>query len=92
MEFITEKDRIWYGGTSDAPLAYITFPEVSEGVVEITHTIVDPSLRGQGIAGKLAEALAKKLEAEGKKAVLTCSYAVKWFSKHEEYAELVAEN
>ena len=42
-----------------------------------------------GYAGKLMETLAKDLEQRNLKAVPTCSYAVKWFEKHPEYASLL---
>lgn len=35
------------------------------------------------------EAAAKQLRETDKKAVLTCSYAVKWFEKHPEYSSVV---
>lgn len=92
MDFTIDNNIIWYGGTIENPLAYITFPEVEEGVVDITHTVVDPSLRGQGVAGKMTEALAEYLKAEGLKVQLTCSYAVKWFDKHEEYRDILKNN
>ena len=49
----------------------------------------DPSLRGQNLADKLMNAVAEQLCAEDKKAVLTCSYAVKWFDKHPEYKGVI---
>lgn len=57
--------------------------------LEVNHTFVDASLRGQGIAGKLMNELADELDKRGLKAVPTCSYAVGWFEKHPEYARLV---
>ena len=42
-------------GENDEILAEIDFPMIKEGVIEITHTIVSPSLQGQGIARKLVE-------------------------------------
>ena len=58
-------------------------------MVEITHTFVDDSLRGQGIAGNLMKAVAEELRAEKKKAVPVCSYAQAWFRRHPEYADVV---
>ncbi len=91
MEFVKEKDRIWYGGTSDEPLAYVEFPEFEEGKVEVTHTVVDPSLGGQGLAGRLNEEMAKQLREEGRKAELTCSYTISWFGKHPEYSDVLID-
>lgn len=70
-------------------LAEVTFPDIDPHTVNINHTFVDDSLRGQGVAGKLMEETAKKLRTDGKKAVLTCSYAVKWFEKHPEYGDVI---
>ena len=89
MDFIYEDNRVFCEGPQGNLLAEITFPEVSEGVVDINHTFVDDSLRGQGIAGQLLFAAAEKLRTENKKAVLTCSYAIKWFEKNPAYADVL---
>lgn len=84
MEFITEKDRIYAEGPTGDIIAEVTFPTVN-GVSTIDHTFVDPSLRGEGIAGKLVKLAADKILAEGNKIGATCSYAVAWFKRHPEY-------
>ena len=89
MAFQSSKSRIWIADEQGRMIAEIDFPEESEGVVNITHTFVDNSLRGQGIAGKITQAAADQLRAEGRKAVLSCSYAVKWFDEHPEYADVL---
>ena len=71
-------------------IAEITFPMTEPGVYCIDHTFVDPSLRGQGAAGKLVQAAADQLRQRGMKAELTCSYAQKWFGEHPEQGDLLA--
>lgn len=71
-------------------LAEVTFPTCDEGVVEIDHTFVDSSLRGQGTAGKLLDACVHELERTGRRARPTCSYAVRWLEKHPEWARILA--
>ncbi len=88
MEFRQEPGRIFSLDESGRLLAEVTFPQ-REGVAEIDHTFVDPSLRGQGVAGQLLKAAADTLRAEGRKARPTCSYAVRWFETHPEYADLL---
>lgn len=73
-----------------APLAEIDFPKEAEGVHVITHTAVDPSLRGQGIAGELMSRLLLKAQKEGFKLRPVCSYAVSYFEKHPEKETLKA--
>lgn len=89
MEFTYNKNQIALLDENDRVIAEVTFPDVDADTVDIDHTFVDDSLRGQGVAGKLMEAAARYLRENQKKAVLTCSYAVKWFEKHPEYDDVV---
>ena len=84
MNFITEKDRIYATDPSGNVIAEVTFP-TKDGVSTIDHTYVDPSLRGEGVAGKLVKLAADKILAEGNKIAATCSYAVAWFKRQPEY-------
>ena len=45
-------NRIYGTDENGKVLAEITFPRTEPGVYTIEHTIVDDSLRGQGIAGR----------------------------------------
>lgn len=84
MDFITENDRIFVKDLSGNITAEVTFP-TKDGISIIDHTFVDPSLRGQGIAGKLVKLAADKILSEGNKIAATCPYAVVWFEHHPEY-------
>lgn len=84
MDFITEKDRIYAIDPSGNIVAEVTIP-AKDGVSTIDHTFVDPSLRGEGIAGKLVKLAADKILTEGNKIATTCPYAVTWFKRHPEY-------
>ena len=87
--FIIEPNRIYLSNENGIKVAEVTFPSLPDGKVEINHTFVDPSLRGQGIAGQLMEAAAKHLRASGIQAVPTCSYAIRWFDQHPEYQDIL---
>jgi predicted GNAT family acetyltransferase len=89
MEFKHEKSRIFLNNEEGKTIAEVTFPETSDNTVNINHTFVDGSLRGQGVADKLLSELAQELKSNNKKAVATCSYAVGWFEKHPEYEDLL---
>ena len=89
MEFKIETGRIWLSDVQGRTLAEVLFPAAGEGTVNITHTFVDDSLRGQGVAGKLMEAVVTELRRQQKKAMLSCSYAVDCFPKHPEFSDVL---
>ena len=82
MKFIHEPNRIYGKDESGKVVAEITFPRTEPGVYTIDHTIVDSSLQGQGIAGKLVQAAVEDIRSQGGEVRATCSYAVKWLQKH----------
>jgi len=63
-------------------LAYITFEKEGENLYNITHTVVDSSLRGQGIAGELVKRALAEIERRKGKVKATCSYASGYLEKH----------
>ena len=90
MEYTVERNRIL--GTRDGKvLAEITFPETGPETVVIDHTWVDPSLRGQGVAGQLVKRAADALRSTGRRARVTCSYARDWFERHPEEADVLVD-
>ena len=91
MRYVEEKEKISLLNDEGKELAYVEFPFFEEGKAEVTHTIVDPSLGGQGIAGILTEKMAEKLRRENARAELTCSYAIRWFGKHPEYDDVLID-
>lgn len=88
MEFRHEQGCIYATDQSGKRIAEVEFP-YSEGVANICHTFVDPSLRGQGVADQLLSAAVEQIRSAGLKALPTCSYAVKWFDTHPEHADLL---
>ena len=92
MDFILEKNKIYYLDNSGKLLAEITYIDLDDSTVEADHTFVDPSLRGQGVAEKLVEALVEEIQKQDKKIKPTCSYVVKLFQrKFEKYGFIIAD-
>lgn len=88
MDWIREPGRIYQTDRTGKIVAEVTFPSLRDGLVDINHTFVDESLRGQGVAALLMREVAETLRRERKKARLTCSYAQKWFSEHADYSDI----
>ena len=90
MEYRVVSNRIT-AMENDQVLGEITFPVCGPETVVIDHTWVDSSLRGQGTAGQLMQAVVDKLRADGRKARVTCSYARDWFARHPEEADVLVD-
>ena len=90
MNFTYNPNQIALYDEQDKLLAEVTFPDTADGAVDIDHTFVDESLRGQGVAGKLVRAAVDQLRSQGKKAKTSCWYAAQWFEKHPEEKDLLA--
>lgn len=61
------------------------------GVMDLQHTYVPPSKRGQGLAGKLTEAALLYARQAGFSVLPTCSYVSDTFlPQHPEFSDVVA--
>lgn len=91
MNFIHEQNKVYLNDEKNHMIAVVTFPKVQDNLVNIDHTYVDDSLRGQGIAGKLMEETVTQLRESNLKAKISCSYAVKWFEEHPEHSDVLMD-
>jgi predicted GNAT family acetyltransferase len=88
MPFVVYENTIVYKEDGKV-LAEVAYPPTGIGVVDICKTHVDESLRGQGMAAQLMERTVQELRRTCRKAVPTCSYAVKWFDEHPDSADIL---
>ena len=91
MDFKYGPSKIWLENDSGKVVAKIDFPLQPDGTYVITHTFVDDSLRGQGVAGKIVQAAADYIRGQGRKAAVTCSYASAWAKPHKEYDDIFTD-
>lgn len=89
MEFKHDKNKITVYGEGNEVIAEVTFPDLDSSTVNINHTFVDESLRGQGIASLLMKEAALELRSQNKKALLSCTYAKNWFDQNPEYKDVL---
>lgn len=89
MIFKTDNTKTWLEDEAGDVLAVLEHPVLRSGVVNIKHTYIDESLRGQGIAGKMMKVVAERLKKGELQAELSCSYAIRWFADHPEYDDIV---
>jgi predicted GNAT family acetyltransferase len=85
MNYQYKEDALYILKEDESFLVHVTFPKVEEGTVNINHTYVDVSLRGQGVASDMMHAAMAYIISKGLKVVATCPYAVTWLKRHKAY-------
>ena len=73
--YITEENRIYLPDDNWKILAEIDFEKVNENTYNISRTLVDDSIRWQGIGSELVEKAIAYLTSKWYKVSATCSYA-----------------
>jgi len=91
MLFQKENGRIYAEDSNGMLIAEITFPLINDNTVDLNHTFVHPSLRGQGVADTLVRMVVNDLKDKKLKATVSCSYAIKWFESHPEWNEILIQ-
>ena len=76
--------------TIDSKLSKLDYLQNGNNFV-ITHVGVHPSLRGQGVAGKIVEVGIAYARENSFRVVPMCSYAAAYIRRHPEHAELTKQ-
>lgn len=77
---------------TEAELTYADAPATGDRKrVSADHTYVPNAMRGQGIAGRLVDALIAKAREEQWQVIPRCSYVVAAFQRHPEWSDVRAD-
>ena len=66
-------------GDGEAVLSYTMF---SDDIIDLQHTEVPRSARGQGVADALIRSALAYARAHGLHVIVTCPFAQRWLRKH----------
>jgi predicted GNAT family acetyltransferase len=91
MEIKKGNNKFYIGDSEQDMIARITWKNGGNNIIVIDHTIVDPSLRGQGIAADLIRKVVEMAREENLKIVPVCSYAVAKMTRTDEYKDVLYE-
>lgn len=92
MDFLREENRFYLDDANGENIAEITMSPTSETLKIIDHTWVDDSLRGQGVAAKLVEAVVNDAREKGYKILPLCPFAKSEFERKSEYADVLKQS
>ena len=84
----TERHR--FEITADGKHAGFAEYVLTEGRIELTHTVVDDAFEGKGIGGTLVKAALDSARDRGLAVVPTCPFVRSYVERHPAYADLVA--
>lgn len=87
---IKRTDHMVYAGALENPIAKLVWVPLENNVILATETLVDPSLRGKGVAKQLLDEAANYARDHGLKIKPKCSYVVKAFERYKEYQDIIA--
>lgn len=73
-----------------ARIGEMTYRRIAAGHVTIDHTLVDPALRGRGVARQLLDAAVAWARRSGTKITPRCSYAVVQFARDKSIGDVLA--
>lgn len=69
-------------------VGYLSY-ELTGGVLDLQHTVVDPARRGHGLGGRLVEAGLQHARAEGLQVRPSCPFVPRYLADHPEHQDLV---
>ena len=72
----------------DGHLAYAAYRR-APGTLTIPYVESAPELRGKGTAGRLMAGIIAHARAEGVRVIPICGYAVSWFRRHPDAADVL---
>ena len=90
MPYATHENNVQYLADDGTVLGEVTFPSCGDGIVDINHTFVDGCCAGRASRASCSPCSSRAREERAARHP-SCSYAVRWFEKHAEYAHLLAE-
>lgn len=89
MIFEHHPNHIFLKDKKNQLIAEVTFPTISNDIVDINHTYVDESFRGQGLASQIMFAAYNEIKSQNKKAIASCTFAETWFQKHPDCKDIL---
>lgn len=90
MELHHDTERRRFEAEFEGRPLYLDYETPTPERFVLTHTIVDPALRGRGLAAQLVERVLGWLAPQGRQLVAECSYAARHLQKHPHWQRLTA--
>ena len=88
VEDVPQRHR--YEARSGEELLGVALYEREDGVLVLTHTVVEKAAEGHGVGSALARTALDTARGQGLRVLPRCPFMAGWVDRHPEYADLVA--
>ncbi|WP_210480066.1 GNAT family N-acetyltransferase [Naasia sp. SYSU D00948] len=86
-----EPERMRYVLERDGEVIGLTSYRQADSEIRITHTEIQPVLRGQGLGGVMVQQVLDDLRATTDAAIVpVCPFVDRWIGDHREYQDLLS--
>ncbi len=90
LDVVRNEERSRYEITLDGrPVGFADYRQQRDTVV-FPHTVIQPSMRGQGVGAELVRRALDDVRAGGSSVVAQCWYVAQFIEEHPDYADLLA--
>jgi len=86
---VPEEQR--YEATAGGELLGVAHYERQDDVLVLTHTVVEPAAKGQGVGSALARTALDDARSAGERVLPQCEFMAAWIERHPDYADLLTE-
>lgn len=89
LEVTNNPKRNRYEARLDGRLAGFAEYELSDGLINFTHTLVRPAFEGRGVGSALVRASLDDVRTDGtRKVAASCPFFRRWLDHHPDYHDL----
>lgn len=90
MVYTVHDNKIVLADDNGRTVAQVDYPDVGNGICEISHIYGEDSEAGRQAAGKLMDMAAREIRKSGRKVIPNCAFAASWFADHPKEADIRA--
>jgi hypothetical protein len=86
-----EKAANRFAARLNGKIAYLSYEEQGDQVLDYAHVFVPEEFRGNGIAGKITKTALDWARDEGYTVIPSCPYVSSYVKKHDEYKDIIKQ-
>jgi uncharacterized protein len=78
-----------FSARTPSGIAYISYAEPDERTIDLQHTMVPETDRGQGVGSALVRTAITHARRQGKRVIPTCPFVKQWLERHPDQGDVL---